>query len=160
MIVREFSVADEDQVWALLKPVIRAGDTYALPRDLGRRAALDYWTGTGKKAFVVEDAGDLLGTYNIKANQQGGGSHVCNCGYVTGEKARGRGVASLMCQHSLDVARERGFRAMQYNFVVSTNDGAVRLWKKLGFDIVGTLPKAFRHPKFGDVDAFVMYQLL
>lgn len=160
MIIREFEKADEDQIWNLLEPVIRSGDTYALPCDLSERESLDYWTGSGKETFVVEDAGNLLGTYYIKANQLGGGNHVCNCGYVTGEKARGRGIASLMCKHSLDVARERGFRAMQYNCVVSTNEGAVRLWQKLGFDIVGTLPKAFNHPELGDVDAFVMYQTL
>ncbi len=160
MIIREAADTDKDLLWKLLEPVIRAGDTYALPSDYSQHEALDYWLDPSKKTYVVEDDGDLIGTYYIKANQMGGGGHVCNCGYVTGTKARGRGVASRMCEHSIQTARERGFRAMQYNCVVSTNEGAIRLWKRLGFKIVGTLPKAFHHPELGDVDAFVMYQVL
>jgi ribosomal protein S18 acetylase RimI-like enzyme len=102
----------------------------------------------------------LLGTYYLKANQMGGGAHVCNCGYVTAEATRGKGVAGMLCAHSQDEARGRGFTAMQFNLVVSTNEGAVRLWQKLGFEIAGTLPKAFDHPAQGLVDAHVLYKLL
>jgi ribosomal protein S18 acetylase RimI-like enzyme len=101
-----------------------------------------------------------VGTYYLRANQAGGGDHVCNCGYVTSNASRRRGVARLMCQHSLAEASRIGFRAMQFNCVVSTNEGAVKLWKSLGFDIVGTLPGAFRHPTTGAVDAYVMFRTL
>jgi ribosomal protein S18 acetylase RimI-like enzyme len=102
----------------------------------------------------------VLGTYYIRPNQSGGGRHVCNCGYVTASEAAGRGVARAMCAHSLEHARARGYRAMQFNFVVSTNTRAVALWQAMGFSIVGRLPGAFAHPALGDVDAFVMFQAL
>lgn len=159
--IRPARPSDHDAIWMILEPVIRAGETYALPRDMSREAALAYWTSAEKATFVAEDAtGVLLGTYYLKANQMGGGAHVCNCGYVTAEAARGKGVAGMLCAHSQDVARARGFTAMQFNLVVSTNEGAVRLWQKLGFEIAGTLPKAFDHPAQGLVDAHVMYKLL
>ena len=119
-----------------------------------------FWTAAGNDAFVADDGGAIVGTYFLHANQRGGGSHVANCGYVTAAEASGRGVARAMCRHSLDHARARGFRAMQYNLVVSTNERAVRLWQAMGFAIVGCLPGAFAHPTLGDVDAFVMYQRL
>jgi len=110
--------------------------------------------------FVAEDAGTLVGTYYLRANHKGGGAHVANCGYVTSTRASGRGVARAMCLHSLDVAAAKGFAAMQFNFVVASNERAVGLWKRLGFAIVGTLPQAFRHPRLGCVDAYVMYRSL
>jgi L-amino acid N-acyltransferase YncA len=158
--VRAAIKADAAQVWKILEPVIRAGDTYTLPKDMTEEQAIAYWFSPTHRVFVaLDEAGTILGTYYIRPNQQGGGSHVCNCGYMTSQAAMGRGVASTMCQHSLDQARSMGFRAMQYNFVVSTNP-AVRLWKKFGFDIVGTLPGAFHHPQQGYVDAYVMFSKL
>jgi ribosomal protein S18 acetylase RimI-like enzyme len=152
--------ADADSVWAILEPVIRAGETYTLPRDMSREDALDYWFAPGHEVFVAEENSNILGTYFLQSNQQGGGSHVANCGYVTAPWATGRGVARAMCAHSLDRARERGFTAMQFNFVVSTNERAVALWKTFGFEIVGRLPGAFHHPTVGYVDALVMYRSL
>jgi ribosomal protein S18 acetylase RimI-like enzyme len=108
----------------------------------------------------VDGKKKVIGTYFIKANQPALGAHVCNCGYIVAENSRGKGVASKMCEHSQREAISKGFRAMQYNLVVSTNDGAIRLWKRHGFQMVGTLPKAFRHHQFGFVDAYVMYKLL
>jgi ribosomal protein S18 acetylase RimI-like enzyme len=143
-----------------LEPVIRAGETYTLPRDLSSEAALAYWFEDGHEVFVAEDAGDVIGTYFLRANQKGGGSHVANCGYMTAIRATGRGVARAMCAHSLERAREQGFRAMQFNFVVSTNERAVKLWQSFGFRIEGTLPKAFLHPDRGYVDAYVMWREL
>jgi ribosomal protein S18 acetylase RimI-like enzyme len=160
MEIRPATADDHAAMWTLLEPVIRAGETYALPRDMARDEALAFWTAPGNDAFVADDAGAIVGTYFLHANQRGGGSHVANCGYVTATEASGRGVARAMCRHSLDHARARGFRAMQYNFVVSTNERAVRLWEAMGFAIVGRLPGAFAHPTLGDVDAFVMYQRL
>jgi L-amino acid N-acyltransferase YncA len=110
--------------------------------------------------LVAEDDGEIAGTYYIRANQAGGGKHICRCGYMTSTAATGRGVARAMCKHSLDYARKRGFLGMQFNCVVSTNTRAVALWQSFGFEIVGRLPQAFHHPKFGYVDALVMFRPL
>ena len=140
--------------------MIRAGETYPLLRTLSREEALDYWFSPEHTVFVADNDDGLLGTYYIRPNQRGGGSHVANCGYVTASSATGRGVGRAMCEHSLAHAKAGGFRAMQFNFVVSTNERALRLWQACGFDIVGRLPKAFNHPTVGDVDAFVMFRSL
>jgi ribosomal protein S18 acetylase RimI-like enzyme len=158
--IRTATACDREAIWTILEPVIRAGETYTLPRDLGRDAALAYWFADSHDVFVAEDAGQIVGTYFIQPNQRGGGSHVANCGYMTAPHAAGQGVASAMCAHSLECAAHRGFRAMQFNFVVSTNERAVHLWRRFGFEIVGRLPEAFRHPTAGYVDALVMYRRL
>ncbi len=160
MLIRSVRPEDWHSVWSIIEPVIRAGETYALDTDLNEDAARAYWLGADKETFVAEDNGKILGTYYMCANQAGGGKHVCNCGYITGAHATGRGIARQMCQHSLDYAKKRGYRGMQFNCVVSTNERAVRLWQSLGFDIVGRLPLAFSHPVHGYVDAFVMFQTL
>ena len=160
MKIRAATEADHTAIWAMLEPVFRAGDTYAIDRDISGPEALAYWCGPERRVFVAEDAGEVLGTYYIVRNQKGGGSHVCNCGYVTAEAARGRGIARAMLAHSLEIAPTLGFRAMQYNFVVSTNSRAVATWERAGFEIVGRLPGAFAHPTQGDVDALVMYRAL
>jgi ribosomal protein S18 acetylase RimI-like enzyme len=160
MLIRPATATDKDAIWRIMEPIIRAGETYTLPRDMDKTAAIEYWLGKAHEAFVAEENGETAGTYFLQANQQGGGAHVANCGYMTAVTATGRGVARAMCAHSLDRARERGFRAMQFNFVISTNERAVRLWQSFGFKIVGTLPKAFQHPTQGNVDAYVMYRYL
>ncbi len=160
MIIRPVDPADADAVWRILEPVLRAGETYALPRDWGREAALAYWCGPGHQVFVAVADEAVLGTYFLQPNQLGGGAHVANCGYVTAADARGQGVAGAMCTHSLDHAAACGFLAMQFNFVVATNTRAVALWRRLGFAVVGTLPGAFRHPALGLVDALVMFRRL
>ena len=160
VLIRPAGPADDPALWAILEPVIRAGETYTLDPDLTEAAALAYWTGPDKACFVAEADGRVVGTYYVRANQAGGGRHVCNCGYMVATAAAGRGVARAMCAHSLDEARARGFRAMQFNFVVSTNQRAVALWRSMGFDTVGRLPGAFHHPVQGDVDALVMFRTL
>jgi ribosomal protein S18 acetylase RimI-like enzyme len=160
MDIRIITAADHDAIWRILEPVIRAGETYALPREMTREAAIAFWTSPGAEVFVAEFDGAIVGTYFLRANQLGGGAHVSNCGYVTAGHASGRGVARALCAHSLVRARERGFRAMQYNFVVASNERAVRLWQAMGFSIVGRLPGAFAHPVLGEVDALVMFQSL
>ena len=160
LIIRAANRQDDGPIWAILEPVIRAGETYALPRDMTRDQALAYWLSPVHETFVAEERGFIVGTYFLCANHQGGGSHVANCGYITAAAASGRGIARAMCAHSLNRARERGFRAMQFNFVVSTNERAVGLWQSLGFDIVGRLPQAFLHPALGYVDAYVMYRFI
>ena len=149
---------DRDAIWAILEPMIRLGETYALPLDMNKQQALEYWFAADKETFVWKENDAVLGTYFLKANQQGGGAHVANCGYVTAPAAQGRGIARQMCLHSMERARERGFRAMQFNLVVSTNERAIKLWTSLGFEIVGRLPLAFAHPTLGLVDALVMYR--
>ncbi len=158
--IRAANLNDSDAIWKILEPVIRGGDTYTLPADMTREDALSYWNSPGHEVFVAEESGKILGTYYLRANQKGGGAHVANCGYVTAPWANGRGIARAMCQHSLVRAKSRGFRAMQFNFVVSSNERAVRLWQSLGFEIVGRLPAAFLHPRLGAVDALVMYRQL
>src|SRR5262249_34684070 len=149
--IRSARAEDDDVIWSIIGPTIRAGETYPLPREMSRAEALAYWKAPAHQVFVAaaDGQGGVLGTYYLKANQQGGGSHVANCGYITAEAARGQGVARAMCLHSLDHARAQGFLAMQFNFVVSSNTRAVRLWQSCGFEIVGTLPQAFRHPQQG-----------
>ena len=160
--LRAAAAADRDAIWRALEPTIRAGDTYALDASLSREDALAYWYAPGHEVVVAEHrpSGEVAGTYFLCANHSGGGAHVANCGYVTAPAWRGRGVAGAMCADSLDRARARGFLAMQFNFVVSTNTAAVRAWQRAGFDIVGRLPDAFRHPALGLVDALVMYRKL
>lgn len=158
--IRPAAPADRDAIWTILEPTIRAGETYTLPREMTREEALVYWFSPGHEVFVAEHAGVAVGTYYLRANQKGGGDHVANCGYMTAPAASGRGVARAMCVHSLDHARARGFRAMQFNFVVATNERAVRLWQSFHFEIAGRLAEAFRHPSLGYVDALVMYRKL
>ena len=161
MLMRPAQATDHAAIWSILEPVIRAGEAYALPRDMSRDEALGYWAGTDRETFVAEDeSGRVIGTYYLRANQAGGGAHVANAGYMVAAEAAGRGVARAMFAHSAERARERGFRAMQFNFVVSTNERGVRLWQSLGFDTVGRLPAAFEHPSLGYVDVLVMYRTL
>src|SRR5215475_15374178 len=156
MTIRLASRDDRGAIWEILEPMIRAGETYTLPREMSKEEVLAYWFSSEKETFVWEENGTILGTYFLKANQLGGGAHVANCGYVTSVAAQGRGIARAMCLHSLERAKERGFRAMQFNFVVSSNTRAVKLWSSLGFETVGRLPLVFEHPKLGFVDALVM----
>jgi ribosomal protein S18 acetylase RimI-like enzyme len=158
--VRPAQARDDDAIWGIIGPTIRAGETYALPRDMSRLDALSYWKSPGHEVFVAEQDGEILGTYYMRANQRGGGAHVANCGYMTATAASGRGVARAMCAHSLAHARARGFRAMQFNFVVCSNERAIALWRSFGFEIVGRLAQAFEHPRLGLVDAVVMYRML
>jgi len=159
--IRPATTADAPAIWHIIGPTIRAGETYALDPEMTEADALAYWLGSDKQTFVAVAAdGQVLGTYYIRPNQAGGGRHICNCGYMTDAAATGRGVARAMCLHSLDHARQRGYRGMQFNFVISSNIRAVALWQALGFSIVGRLPQAFQHPNLGYVDALVMFQPL
>lgn len=159
--IRPFEDRDWSVTWRIIEPVFRAGETYAFSPDITEEEARKVWVVVPLVTFVaVGESNEVVGTYYIKPNQPALGAHVCNCGYIVSEDARGKGIASAMCEHSQREAMSRGCRAMQFNLVVSTNEGAVRLWKRHGFEVIGTLPKAFRHPQFGFVDAFVMYKQL
>lgn len=160
LIIRPAEAGDRAAIWAIIGPVIGAGETYTLDRCMGEAEALAYWFGADKTVFVAEEEGVVLGTYYLRANQGGGGAHVANCGYMTAAAATGRGVARAMALHSFDTAKARGFRAMQFNFVVASNERAVGLWQSLGFAIVGRLPGAFAHPVLGFVDALVVFRAL
>jgi ribosomal protein S18 acetylase RimI-like enzyme len=159
--IRPFEAADWPAVWRLLADTFARGDTYAFAPTSSEAEIHRAWVEMPRATFVaVDEHGRLLGTYYLKANQPGLGDHVANCGYVVAPDAAGRGIATAMCEHSQQVARELGFRAMQFNLVVSTNERAVRLWQRLGFAIAGTLPGAFRHAQRGEVDAYMMYKRL
>ncbi|WP_226582688.1 GNAT family N-acetyltransferase [Acuticoccus sediminis] len=160
MLIRPITEADAPAVWSIIEPIIRAGEEYALDRDMSEADALAYWIASDRETFVAEVDGEVLGSYYIRPNQAGGGRHVANCGYAVASAARGRGIARGMCAHSLSHARERGYRAMQFNFVVATNVRAVGLWTSMGFETLTRLPGAFMHPAAGEVDALVMFQRL
>ena len=154
--IRPAGPDDREAVWAMLEPVFRAGTTYAIDPSITREEALAYWYAA--RPFVAQDEDVPLGTYYLRTNQPGGGSHVCNAGFVTAPGATGRGVARAMLDHALATARDLGYLAMQFNFVVETNTRAVATWQRAGFGIVGRLPRAFNHPVHGFVDALVMHK--
>ena len=146
MNIREATENYFDAIWPIFNEVVSAGETYAYPKETTKSEALKIWIRSPRKSYVVDENSQILGTYYIKTNQGGPGEHVCNCGYMVSSKARGKGLATAMCEHSQKEATELGYKAMQFNFVASSNEGAVRLWNKLGFETVGRLPKAFNHP--------------
>jgi L-amino acid N-acyltransferase YncA len=156
--IRPATDADRDAVWAIFQEVIARGDTYVFDPSTSRGDALAYWFRDDTKTYVAVQDRQLLGSYIMKPNQRDLGAHIANASFIVAKNARGQGIGRAMAEHSLIEARQLGFRAMQFNFVVSTNESAVRLWKSLGFEIVGTLPKAFRHPAKGYVDVYVMFQ--
>jgi ribosomal protein S18 acetylase RimI-like enzyme len=158
--IRSASTEDAPAIWAILRPVFRAGETYTISVDIDEVDAVAYWCGHKHETYVAEDDAGILGTYYLRENQAGGGNHVANCGYMTSSEAQGRGVARRMLEHSLIRAKERGFLAMQFNFVVSTNERAIKTWEAYGFQKVGCIPLGFKHPTLGLVDAFVMHKQL
>jgi len=160
MIIKPATAADDDAILEIVMPVVRSGETYAVPRDLTSAEALAWWRSPGHAVFVAVEDGAVLGTSFVHANQRGGGGHVANAAFMTRTSAAGRGVASALCQHALSWATAEGYAAMQFNFVVATNARAIALWQRFGFEIVGRLPGAFRHPSLGFVDALVMFRAL
>ena len=160
MQIRPSTDADRDAIWKIFHEIIVAGDTYAFDPAMSREEALAYWFRSDTRTYVAENDGRVVGTYILRPNQPGPGSHVANAAFMVTSNAQGSGVGHAMIDHCLSEARRMGFRAMQFNFVVSTNTAAIHLWKQLGFEIVGTLPGAFRHPEKGYVDVYVMYRSL
>ena len=161
MKIRPATEADRDAIWNIFREVVAAGETYALDPNISREDALAYWFAPGTHTYVVEQPViGVDGTYILRPNQLGGGSHVANAGFMVSANARGQGLGRAMAEHCLQEARRLGFRAMQFNYVIATNAAAIRLWQDLGFEIVGTLASAFRHPDKGYVDVYVMYRSL
>ena len=158
--IRSATNEDRDAIWNIFHAIVAAGDTYAFDPKMSRDEALAYWFRADTHTYVAERDGRVVGTYILKANQPGLGSHVANAAFMVASDAQGSGVGRRMAEHCLGEARHLGFRAMQFNFVVSTNTPAIHLWEQLGFKVVGTLPGAFRHPKRGYVDVYVMFHSL
>jgi len=156
--IRPAIEADRDAIWDIFHAVIAPGDTYAFDPQMSRQDALANWFRSDTHTYVAEQDRHVVGTYILRPNQSGGGSHVANAAFMVAPRARGLGVGRKMGNHCLSEARRLGFRAMQFNFVVSTNKQALRLWKQLGFEVVGTLPGAFRHSERGYVDVYVMFR--
>ncbi len=160
LVIREIGAGEFGLLWPIFHEVVAEGETYSYARDTSFEQAQQLWTSNGARCFVALLDGICVGGYMLHANQPGLGDHVANCGYMVSPPMRGRGIAGAMCEHSLAQARQAGFVAMQFNFVVSTNEGAVRLWHKHGFEIIGRIPNAFRHARLGLVDALIMYRRL
>lgn len=158
--IRSATTKDHAAIWNIFHEIIAAGDTYAFDPRMSREEALTYWFGADTHTYVAEEDGSVVGTYILRSNQSGPGSHVANAAFMVARDAEGAGVGRRMAEHCLSEARRMGFRAMQFNFVISTNTRAIHLWNQLGFKIVGTLPGAFRHSEKGYVDVHVMYRSL
>jgi GNAT superfamily N-acetyltransferase len=158
--IREIAAAEFDQVWPLFQSVIAGGDTYSHPPDMPFEEARALWALPPNRTFVAERDGRIVGCYRLSPNRSGLGDHVANGGYMVAADARGQGIASALCEHSLEQARRAGFTAMQYNYVVASNTTAVKLWQRHGFSIVGTVPRAFRHATLGPTDVHIMHRFL
>ena len=160
MYISEITKSDFELFWPVFKEIVLAQETYAIEPDIDFDSAYKLWCLSPQKAFVIKDDKLILGTYYIKANAAGPSSHICNCGYMVNPKSRGKGLARKLCIHSQELALGLGYKAMQFNSVVSTNEVAIELWKKLGYKIIGTIPRAFKHKKLGFVDSFIMHKEL
>ncbi|NOU49915.1 GNAT family N-acetyltransferase [Pseudoalteromonas sp. JBTF-M23] len=158
--ITAITLQDFKAFWPTFEEIIQAQQTYAFDPNMSFKEAYQLWCQSPLKAFVYKVDGEVLGTYYLKANAMGPSSHICNCGYMVSTAARGQGIAQKLCKHSQQIAKEIGFEAMQFNSVVSTNEGAIRLWQRLGYSIIGTIPKAYKHPELGYVDSHIMHKLL
>lgn len=156
--IAPYRADQSDALWDILAPTFQAGDSYAIDPYITKEDAVAYWTSESRKVFMASMKGQVVGTYYLRPNADGGGAHVANCGYIVHPDARGLGIARQMYEHSTDLAANQGYLAMQFNYVISSNEAAIVLWKSEGFEIVGTLPGAFAHPQRGMVDVFIMYR--
>ncbi len=160
MIIRNAHQDDQEAVWQIIHEVIATGNTYVFAPDSSKEKMLSYWFSDDKNTYVAEEDGKILGTFYLKTNQMDLGSHIVNAGYMVSSEARGKGLGQAMAEFSMEEARRLGYRGMQFNLVVKTNENAVKLWLKLGFEIIGEIPEAYKHSQFGYVNAYIMYQKL
>jgi L-amino acid N-acyltransferase YncA len=160
MRIRKANEKDHEAVWEIFREVIKTGDTYVFDPQTARSELKNLWFAESMETFVAEEDDQICGTYFIKPNQIDLGSHIANCGYMVSPKAQGKGIGKLLCEHSIDFAKRKGYVGMQYNCVVSTNVGAIKLWERFGFKIIGTIPKGFRHSKLGLIDTHIMFKEL
>ena len=151
---------DIKALWGILEPMVRQGGTYVFSLDKTKESMMDYWMEVDKVTFVVEIEGVVVGTFYLKSNQEGLGDHICNAGFVVSRDMEGQGLGRWMGEYAQEVAKSRGFLAMQFNFVIQSNQKAVRLWKSLGFSVIGEIPEAYRHPNLGLVPALIFYKKL
>jgi ribosomal protein S18 acetylase RimI-like enzyme len=158
--IRKASEADKSEIWKIIKAVLATGDTYVFYPATPREKMLAYWFAADKKTYVALGENKIVGTFFLKDNQPDLGSHIANAGYMVAPEAKGKGVGTAMAEFSLEEAKKLGYRAMQFNFVVKTNEVAVRLWQNLGFEIIGEIPEAFNHPENGLTNALIMYRKL
>ncbi len=158
--IRKATEADKNEVWQIIQAVIATGDTYVFAPDSSKSKMLEYWFGEDKETYVAVADNQILGSFCLKANQPDLGSHIANAGYMVSPKAKGQGVGRTMAEFSLDEAKRLGFKAMQFNFVVKSNEIAVKLWLSTGFEIIGEIPEAFQHKDLGLVNALIMYRKL
>ncbi len=160
MNIRRACEADHERIWEMFQQAILGGNTYVFDETTTREEAIAYWTGQGVECFVAEESGNVTGAHTLRPNRPGRGSHIANASFMVCPKARGKGVGEALGRHALEEARRQGFKGIQFNFVVSTNTAAVKLWEKLKFDIIGTVPGGFRHASLGLVDVYIMYREL
>ena len=160
MIIRDAMPHDDQHIWMIMLPILRRGETYALPRDWTREEALSYWLSPPHQVYVCESKGNIVGTYFLQPNQKGGGDHIANAGFMVSAEAKGLGVGRAMGIDSLKKCRDQGFCALQFNFVIATNSRALALWQSLGFSIMARIQGGFRHPVIGKVDCFIMIHYL
>lgn len=160
MKVREANLNDLDAIWTIFQEIITTGDTFVYDANTPQRRIKKYWFASDMSVYVVENEGEIVGSYFLKPNHTDLGNHIANGSYMVSPKAQGKGIGTLMCEHSIERAKSLGYKAMQFNLVVSTNTVAVKLWQKFGFGIIGTIPKGFRHKTLGLVDAYIMYRSL
>lgn len=160
MTIRLANPTDQEAVWHIISNVISTGDTYVFAPDSSKEKMLNYWFSVDKKTYIAEENREILGTFYLKENQMDLGSHIVNAGYMVSKNARGKGIGKAMAEFSLEEARRLGFRGMQFNLVVKTNEKAVKLWLKMGFSIIGEIPEAYKHSALGFVNAYIMYQKL
>lgn len=158
MVIREANIKDLDGVWEIFEIVIKTGDTYVFGADTSKEQLKRIWFAPAMKTFIAEENNKITGTYFIKPNQVDLGSHIANCGYMVHPEERGKGIGRLLCDHSIQHAHQLGYRAIQFNIVVSSNTAAIELWKKCEFRIIGTIPGGFHHRDLGYVDAFIMFR--
>lgn len=158
--IRRANVDDHEKIAQILSPVFDAGETYAFPPGSSQDEIIAYWFSVGKKVYVAMSGGETVGTYFIQSNQPGLGSHVANAGYVVSKGCSGRGIGKIMAEHSLEEARQLGYKAMQFNLVVKSNEGAIALWKKMGFQVIGEIPGGFNHRQLGLINAYIMFRSL
>lgn len=158
--IREMTKADFDSFWPAFEAIIKAQETYNYSPSMSFTEAYHHWCEESLKAFVMERDQQIVGTYYVKANAKGPGDHICTCGYMVANQAQGQGIGRKLCAHSQDIARGLNFKAMVFNSVVATNEIAIHLWQDIGYRIVGTIPKSYRHAQCGLVDSYIMFKSL
>jgi ribosomal protein S18 acetylase RimI-like enzyme len=157
---RRATTEDGEGIWKILQPINEKGDAFAYFPTTTQADMLAYWLAADKHIFVTLDEGEIVGTFWLRDNQPGRGSHIANAAYAVSNTSGSRGVGRAMGLFSLDAARSLGYKAMQFNLVVKTNEKAVKLWQSIGFQIIGEIPEAFDHAELGLVNALIMYQKL